>query len=77
MIFEHDNVVNVRIDIEANPDGVLRHIMVIETRLVTSRLFKGYDDSAITDLVQTGVQFVNDHYSEINAIRIAHVPRDI
>jgi hypothetical protein len=76
-MFEHDDAVNVRIDIEANPDGVLRHIMVIETRLVTSRLVEGYDDSLITDLVQAGVQFVNDHYSEINTIRIIHVSRDI
>jgi hypothetical protein len=76
-MFEHDNAVHVRIDIEANPDGVLRHIMVIETHLVTSRLVEGYDDSVITDLVQAGVQFVNDHYSEINTIRVVHVPKDI
>jgi hypothetical protein len=44
---------------------------------VTSRLVEGYDDSLITDLVQAGVQFVNDHYSEINTIRIVHVSRDI
>src|SRR5438445_730932 len=62
-MFEHADAVNVRIDIEANPDGVLRHIMVIETHLVTSRLVEGYNDSSITDLVQAGVQFVNDHYS--------------
>lgn len=76
-MFEHDNAVRVRIDIEANPDGVLRQIMVIETHLVTSRLVAGYDDSFITDLVQAGVQFVNDHYSEINTIRVVHVPRGI
>jgi len=39
-----------------------------DQQLVTSRLFRGYDDSAVTDLVQGGVQFVNDHYDEINAI---------
>ena len=75
-MFEHDDAVNVRIDIEANPNGVLRHIMVIETHLVTSRLVEGYDDSSITRLVEAGVQFVNDHYSEVDTIRIIQVPRD-
>jgi hypothetical protein len=75
-MFRHDNAVDVRIDIEADPDGVLRHVMVIGTHLVTSRLVEGYDDSSITELVEAGVEFVNDHYSEINTIRIVHVPRD-
>jgi hypothetical protein len=76
-MFSHPDAVHVRIDIEANPDGVLRHIMVIETHLVTSRLVEGYDDLLITDLVQAGVQFVNDHYSEINTIRVIPVKRDM
>jgi hypothetical protein len=74
-MFRHDNAVDVRVDIEADPDGVLRHVMVIGTHLVTSRLVAGYDDSSITDLIQAGVEFVNDHYSEINTIRIVHVPK--
>ncbi len=60
-MFEHRDAVRVRIDIEANPNGVLRHIMVIETHLVTSRLVEGYDDELIDDLVQAGVRFINDH----------------
>jgi hypothetical protein len=72
-MFSHRDAVKVRIDIEGDPNGVLRHIMVIETHLVTSRLVEGYDDLLITDLVQAGVQFVNDHYSEINTIRVVHV----
>jgi hypothetical protein len=74
-MFQHHDAVRVRIDIEANPNGVLRHIMVIETHLVTSRLVEGYDDERIDDLVQAGVQFVNDHYSEVDTIRIIHVSR--
>jgi hypothetical protein len=74
-MFRHRDAVKVRIDVEADPNGVLRHIMVIETHLVTSRLEDGYDDELIDELVQAGVQFVNDHYSEVNTVRIIHVPR--
>jgi len=74
-MFSHRDAVHVRIDIEADPNGVLQHILVIETNLVTSRLVEGYDDSLITDLVQAGVQFVKDHYSEINTIRVIPVKR--
>ena len=74
-MFEHHDAVKVRIDIEADPNGVLRHIMVIETYLVTSRLEEGHDDARIEELVQAGVQFVNDHYSEVDTVRIIHVPR--
>jgi hypothetical protein len=65
-MFEHNNAVNVRIDVEATPDGVLRHVMVVETHLVTTRLVPGYEDFAITDLIQAGVEFVNDHFSEVD-----------
>jgi hypothetical protein len=75
-MFKHHDAVNVRIDVEADPNGVLRHVMVIETHLVTSRLVAGYDDELIVDLVQAGVQFVNDHYSEVDRVRIVHVPKD-
>ena len=74
-MFQHHDAVKVRIDIEADPNGVLRHIMVIETYLVTSRLEEGYDDARIEELVQAGVQFVNDHYSEVDTVRIVHVSR--
>jgi hypothetical protein len=74
-MFRHPDAAKVRIDIEADPNGVLRHIMVVETHLVTSRLEDGYDDGRIDELVQAGVRFVNDHYSEINTVRIIHVPR--
>jgi hypothetical protein len=74
-MFQHHDAVKVRIDIEADPNGVLRHIMVIETYLVTSRLEEGYDDGLIEELVQAGVRFVNDHYSEVDTVRIIHVPR--